>query len=340
VAELSVGVVGSGWVATDRYLPVLARLDEVRIAGIADRNFERARAVAGEYDTIAYGDATELFEAHPDVVFICTSPFSHASLAIGAMEQGINVFVEKPMALDSDEANRMVATSVETGTKLGVSHNLLFSRSVSSVSRKLARGDLGRILHVLGIQSSSPRRRLPHWYPELPGGLFFDEAPHMIYLLDAFVGELEVRDGWSRKEEGSEALAGIGVDFVGTAGVHAELTMIFEAPVSEWFVSLICEGGVAVLDLFRDIHFVIPPDGDHRPARILRSSLAGMLGHGAGTISTGVRYVARRQFWGHDVIIPDFLNAVRHDRAPAVTGDDGARVLGIMAKVLEVVRAG
>ena len=47
------------------------------------------------------------------------------------------MFVEKPMALDEDEAAAMVDAAVETGTKLGVSHNLLFSRSVSSARRRI-----------------------------------------------------------------------------------------------------------------------------------------------------------------------------------------------------------
>jgi predicted dehydrogenase len=159
----------------------------------------------------------------------------------------------------------------------------------------------------------------------------------MIYLLDALIGALEVRDGWSSRQEDSDALATLGVDFMGETGLHAGLTMMFEAPVSEWFVSIVCEKGVAVLDLFRDILFVIPPDGGHRPGQILRSSVAGIIGHGVGTINTGARYLVKRQFWGHDVIITDFLDAVRHDRRPTITGEDGARVVAVMARVLEFV---
>jgi hypothetical protein len=111
--------------------------------------------------------------------------------------------------------------------------------------------------------------------------------------------------------------------------------MIFDAPVSEWFLSIVCERGVAVIDLFRDIQFVIPADGGHRPYQILRTSLAGVVGHGVGTVNTGARYLAKRQFWGHDVIIGDFLDAVREDKAPAVTGEDGARVVSRMIEILD-----
>jgi hypothetical protein len=52
-------------------------------------------------------------------------------------------------------------------------------------------------------------------------------------------------------------------------------------------------------------------------------------------VNTGARYLARRQFWGHDVIIADFLDAVRQERAPAVTGEDGARVVSKMIDILD-----
>lgn len=332
MADLTVGVVGSGWVAVDRYLPVLQRLDRVSIVGVADRNRDRARAVAGDFETSAFNDADELIDLHPDVMFVCTSPFSHASIATTAMRNGIDVFVEKPMAVDNAGAADMVASARETGRKLGVSHNQLFSRSVTAARRRIASGKLGQVRHVLALQASSPNRRLPHWYPQLRGGLFFDEAPHMVYLLDAILGGLTVDHAWS---EGEGALTSLGADLIGGSGTRAQLTMMFDAPVSEWFLSVVCDRGVAVVDLFRDIQFVIPPDGGHRPLQILRSSVAGMIGHGMGTVNTGARYLARRQFWGHDVIIADFLDAVREDRVPAVTGEDGARVVSRMIEILD-----
>jgi predicted dehydrogenase len=332
VAELEVGIVGSGWVAADRYLPVLQRLDDVAIVGVADRNYDRARAVAGDFETSAFGDASDVIALNPDVLFVCTSPFSHASIATAALRSGIDVFVEKPMAVDNEETAAMVASAHETGRKLGVSHNQLFSRSVTSVRRRIASGNLGVVRHVLALQASSPNRRLPHWYPELRGGLFFDEAPHMVYLLDAFLDGFEVDHAWS---EGGGSLRALGAHLIGGGEIRGQLTMIFDAPVSEWFLSIVCDRGVAVIDLFRDIQFVIPPDGGHRPHQILRTSVAGVVGHGIGTVNTGARYLARRQFWGHEVIIADFLDAVREDRAPVVTGEDGARVVSKMIEILD-----
>lgn len=335
--ELRVGVVGSGWVATDRYLPVLARLDGVRIVGIADRNLERARTLAARYDTSAHAEAADLPAAGAEVLFVCTPPHSHARVAIDALNEGINVFVEKPMSMNLAEAQAMIDAAAANGVRLGVSHNLIFSRSGSAALRKVRSGELGDLVHVLAVQLSSPSRRLPHWYPELPGGLFFDEAPHMVYLLDALVGSLTLENVWSKQGGDSRTIGTLGANFSGDAGVRADLTMVFEAPVSEWFIAAICEKGTAVLDLFRDILFVIPPDGEHKAPQILRTSLFGLLGHGLGTINTGARYLAKRQFWGHDVLISDFIESVRENRPPSITGVDGAKVVATMTEMLSLL---
>lgn len=332
---INVAVIGAGWVAMNRYLPVLSRLDNVRIAAVADRNPDRAKRAADEYDARAYTDAESVIASEPDVLFVCTSPFSHSSIAIDAMRHGVNVLVEKPMALNVAQARDMVRTAEKADVQLGVSHNLLYSRSVRSALGRIRSGAVGEVQHVLAVQSSSSARRLPNWYPDLPGGLFFDEAPHMIYLLDEFVGQLTLDHAWSRRFAESSSFAAMGALFAGPNSIRAELTMMFDAPVSEWLLSLFCEDGVVVVDLFRDIEFLIPSDGGHRPREILRTSIAVMAGHGLGIVNTGVRYLAGRQFWGHDVIIRDFIDSVLQKRSPAVTGQDGMRAVSLMFKILK-----
>ena len=334
---LKVAVAGAGWVATHRYLPILSRRQDVEILGIVDRHYDRACHVADRFNTEGFSSVQEALDMGPEALFICTSPFSHAEIAEEAIRSGVHVFVEKPMAMDVQQAKGMVASAQESDVLLGVSHNLLFSRSVRTAVDRIESGELGKIRHLLAVQASSATRRLPHWYPDLPGGLFFDEAPHMIYLLERFAGGLSLRHAWARRTGRSDSYSALSAAFVGVEGQLAELTMVFDSPVSEWFLSVVCEKGVEVIDLFRDIEFLVPSDGQHRPSQILRTSIASMFGHGTGIVKTGARYLTRRQFWGHDLIIGDFIDAVRTGRPLAVTGRDGERVLGLMTEVIEAV---
>lgn len=338
--KITVGVVGAGWVAQDRYLPVLDKQSGVTILGIADHNEERAREVASRYGTRAFRSSAELLAEGPQVIFICTSPFTHASIAEEAMSGGAHVFVEKPMAVDVGDAERMVEVAGSTGKALGVSHNLLFSRSVRRALGRLDSGRYGGLEHVLAVQSTSPHRRLPHWYSQLPGGLFYDEAPHMVYLIDRVLRSAKVDGGWAQKSPGSDEFSALGADFVGRGGARATMRMLFEAPVSEWLLTLVMEGGVSVIDLFRDIEIFVPPDGSHGPRDILMTSVRSIIGHTAGTIRTGVRYLTGNQRWGHDLIIGEYLRNIRAGLEAPITGNDGLRVTRLLWDVLDIVGEG
>ena len=86
------------------------------------------------------------------------------------------------------------------------------------------------------------------------------------------------------------------------------MTMQFEAPVSEWHVGLMSATQVIDLDLFRDIAVRLPSDGAHQARDIARSSARVVLGHVAGFAGSGMRLVARKQRWGHDVLISEFID--------------------------------
>lgn len=343
MSELRVGVVGAGWVAGARYVPVLRRLSEIDVVGIADRHPDRANTLAQTCNARAFGTVGELLDAGLDAAFICTSPFSHADLARSAISRGIHVLTEKPMAMNPVECREMVAAAKAAGVKLGVSHNFLFSRSMQRALLLLREGALGELEYVTAFQASSPLRRLPHWYPQLPGGLFFDESPHMLYLMEAFMEGLELDDLRATKGSSngpSEELERLDARFVDSRGATGNLTMLFQAPVSEWLVVAVGTRAVVTVDVFRDIAVMIPSDGPHRPSDILRTSRRAVLGHLRGVVSSGLRYAIGRQFWGHDVLIRSFLAAVRDGHQPSVTGEDGTRIVDIMNQILDMAMPG
>lgn len=327
--------------ATDRYVPVLRRHRAANVVGVFDRNIERASPLAQRCGAKAFDSVEELCDADIDVAFVCTAPFSHSELVSRALERSVSVLVEKPMALSVGECEAMVSAAKAAGVKLGVSHNFLFSRSMRRVERWMEQGRLGRVQHVAGLQSSSPSRRLPDWYEELPGGLFFDEAPHMLYLMQALMGELKLVDARATPGPSGDVRVGtfgqLDATFENTSGLVGRLTMLFGAPVSEWNLVVVGARAVAAIDVFRDIAILIPSDGSHKPIDILRTSSRMIIGHARGVISTGSRFIARRQFWGHERLIDEFLSAVEEDIDPPVTGEDGLRIVELMSELLKRV---
>ena len=130
------GVIGAGWVATARYLPVLLRDKRVEIVAIADQR--RAAEVAQRF-RIPYhvGSMEELLKFNLDAVAVCTPPWQHAPLTIQAINSGLHVLVEKPMAMTVAEGEEMVRAAQAHGVRLSVAHSsaalaVAFQRGITS----------------------------------------------------------------------------------------------------------------------------------------------------------------------------------------------------------------
>ena len=271
-----------------------------------------------------------------DVVSICTPPWLHREQAEAAFEAGAHVLVEKPMAMSEADCAGMVRAAERAGRTLCVSHNFLFSRAVGEVARRVDAGRAGRIESVLGFQMSTPRRRLPDWYESLPGQLFFDEAPHLVYLSRRFLGPDEpILLHASSKEAPGEAIQRtqnvVGV-LQGATGLGV-LTMTFNASRAEWGLAVVGSEQTYVVDLFRDQLLVMGRGGAHRPAEVLSQTLGGLLQIAGGAVSSGALYATGRLLYGHLVLVSRFLTSVVEGTPPPVSGDDGRRTIGLLEAI-------
>jgi len=329
--SLRVGLVGPGWVAQDRHLPSLRRAPGADVVALCDRNLDNARRVASDFgvrDT--FGSFGEMLDVGLDAVFITTPPFTHAELAIEALEAGCAVFTEKPMALSEADATSMVRAANASGLVLCVSHNFLFSNSVRSADRLI--GDVPPH-YVFATQLSSDERRLPSWYRGLPGGLFLDESPHLLYTTQHFLGgELVLEDVRYELDTDRQPVF-VELRARGGSG-RAQLTMLFDSPVSEWHVASLTKDRVIDVDLFRDITTSVRSDGAHKPVDILRSSASAIGGHVSGFARAGARYVAKRQTWGHEALIRLFLDAVRTGGPSPVPLDESLAIVRLTDAII------
>jgi scyllo-inositol 2-dehydrogenase (NADP+) len=334
---LTVGVIGAGWVATARHIPSFQRDGRVRVEALLDPAPERAREVAQRcHIPHTYGQLSDFLAHGLDVVAICTPPWTHAPLAIEALRRGCHVLVEKPMAMSVEEASQMVEAAREAGANLCIAHNFLFSRSMRRALLLLERGDVGEVQHAIGLQLSSPQRRLPSWYPELPGGLFFDESPHMIYLLRRFLGDLSVQQAWTQAAPPgvAQTLDRVEARLQG-ARCSAALSMSFRSPVSEWLLAVVGERRVLVLDIFRDILVVQRPDGAHGTGDVLKSSLRAFWQGLAGFVTSGALFSTGRLFYGHETLVHRFVDSIIDGSPLPVPPEEGLAVVQTMQSILE-----
>src|SRR5579863_6729313 len=192
---VNVAAVGLGWVATHRHLPVMRRSGRFRIVGMVDRAPGRAEAVA-KTGGWRFAEAARLADVpwigEVDAITVATAPMGHAAVIGEALQLGKHVLTEKPFAMTVSEGEALVDAAAKADRRLGIVHNFQFARSARRLAADIDAGRLGRLTGISAVQLGNPRRRLPTWYEELPLGLFYDESPHLLYLLRRFAGDIRL----------------------------------------------------------------------------------------------------------------------------------------------------
>ena len=335
---MRVGIAGAGWVAGARHVPSVLARDDAELVAIYDRDRTRAQALRHKVEAkrrppagiSVHNNLGDFLAQGLDVVHVTSSPWSHHDLALSALAGGAHVFVEKPMAMDSVQATAMANEAEARGRLLCVSHNFLWSSAMREARDKL---NGAAVDYLLGLQLSSATRRLPTWHGDLPSGLLFDEIPHMLYsAMDLLGGKLAV-DEVRAAFDGDNCPTTAEVLLRGRTG-HGQITMVFCSPVSEWHIMASSAQQFIDIDLFRDITIGLRPDGEHRSADIARSSASAVGGHLSGFAKAGARWVTKKQFWGHDVLIGKFYDAVATNGASPVPMEDALNVVAVTDDLL------
>ncbi len=121
-----------------------------------------------------------LKKLRPDVVHICTPPHTHVSLAKVALQYGANIYVEKPFALKTSEAESVISLANEMGLKVCAGHQVLFENPGRKTQEFLR--EIGRIVHIESYFSFRTVRRSIS-----PVNQLIDILPHPVYLLLHFL---------------------------------------------------------------------------------------------------------------------------------------------------------
>lgn len=331
-----IGIVGLGWVGQTRHLPTIASDPNLKLVGVADRSEKRAREVARRLGGVRGSTAARLSDIEwiddVDAISVATAPMAHHALVREALDRGLHVITEKPFAMSVSEGSAMVEDSARTSKCLAVVHNFQFARSMRQLKDDLATGKLGAVRGLRAIQLGNPSRRLPSWYEELPLGLFYDESPHLLYLLSSVAGRLSlVKAVSAESRRGNATPAQIDAWFTAEdADYPITLSCNFESGLSEWHLAVHGEKAVAIVDIFRDIYLRLPNDGGHGTAEVIRTSLSATAQHWWQHLTSGVPHLAGKLRYGNDEVFARFGRAIRGDRA-ALNPIDAAMAQQILA---------
>ena len=104
---LRIGIIGCGKIAQVRHIPEYIASGRAEIVALYDINVERAAGLAERYGARACASLDELLDQKLDAVSICTANHTHAEYAVRALDKGLDVLCEKPMATSLEDCQAM-----------------------------------------------------------------------------------------------------------------------------------------------------------------------------------------------------------------------------------------
>ncbi|HWQ14268.1 MAG TPA: Gfo/Idh/MocA family oxidoreductase [Roseiflexaceae bacterium] len=185
MSKLRIGIIGAGGIARGRHIPCFQRNPHATVAALADVVVDAAQSVAAEHGIPAvYADYREMLEQEPlDAVVVCTPNKFHAPATIAALQRGLHVLCEKPMALDPAEAREMLAAAEQAGKILSIAFHYRHMANVRAARRVVESGELGQV-YMVRVQALR-RRGIPSWgsfvHKDIQGGgALIDFGVHLL----------------------------------------------------------------------------------------------------------------------------------------------------------------
>jgi predicted dehydrogenase len=135
--RVKVGVAGVGHMGKE-HARIYSELQEAELVGVHDSNPDTARKIAAKCKTRAFGSLEEMVDA-VDAASIVTPTSTHLAIAEPFLKRGKHVLVEKPIAMDTEEARKLVDLAEKHGAKLAVGHVERFNPVLVALEERLGR---------------------------------------------------------------------------------------------------------------------------------------------------------------------------------------------------------
>ena len=169
--KVRVGIIGCGGIANGKHMPSLKNVKNAEMVAFCDLIIERAEKAKEQYgtpDAKVYEDYKKLLEDKSiDVVHVCTPNRSHSFISVDALEAGKHVMCEKPMAINSVEALKMIDAAKRTGKKLTIGYQNRQNAGSQFLKNEALAGTFGDMYYGRAI--ALRRRAVPTW------GVFLNE---------------------------------------------------------------------------------------------------------------------------------------------------------------------
>jgi predicted dehydrogenase len=182
---LSVGLVGFGLAGRVFHAPLITSTPGLRLAAVVTRDTSRAAAITETYPgTEVVADVGALLARDVDLVVVASTNPTHANLTVAALEAGVPVVVDKPLARSVAEAERMIAASQATGVPFTVFQNRRWDGDFLTARALVEDGTLGTVRRFESRFEQWRPQLSGNWResgdPELAAGVLLDFGAHLV----------------------------------------------------------------------------------------------------------------------------------------------------------------
>jgi len=336
-------LIGCGRISKNHIAAAAANKDTMTLAVVCDPVRERAEVKAAMlkeqagYEPLIYTDYKKaLAEQEIDACSIATESGFHARIALDCMEHGKSVLIEKPMALSTADAEKMLATAEKKGVTLGVCHQNRFNDPIQQLHKALDDGRFGKLVN--GTARILWNRTMPY-YQQAPwrgtwaqdGGTLMNQCIHNIDLLQWSLGgepdTIMAMTGNYLRDIQAEDFGSILIRFKnGAIGIVEGTACVYPKNLEET-LSIFGEKGCAVIgglavNRVQTWNFSEPAEQDAAVEKLAGTDPKDVYGS------------------GHNKLYANYINAVKTGTQPLVSGYEGIKALKIILAAYKSQKTG
>ena len=329
-SRLRIGIVGCGMVA-EHHARFVKAMGDAELVAVADLNPATARYFADRHGIpVVRATVGELLDStRLDVLHVVTPPGYHYECAKAALDRGIHVFVEKPVAFTVREVSDLYDRASARGVSLCPDFIQLFHPKMQQLRDLIDSGQLGRVVHAESYLSvnldDSPELREAegiHWSYRLPVGLLRDYTSHLLYMALYFAGlpnDIRATRG-SRGILPQGMIDHISIQVDGTRATAAIMLSCLSGS-SAYGMRVLCEEGTAEIN-FETQTLVVTRRGS-LPRRIVSATanFSQSWKLSAQAVGNIWDYIRGKlvPYSGMQFLIPRFYDSIRQAKAPPVS---------------------
>ncbi len=191
--KLKWGILAAGGIADRRMLPAMKKFSGAQIVAVMDSDITAAKRVASKYGIDNYYDKAEELLAHKeiDAVYIASPVYCHKDQAMMAADAGKHILLEKPIALNAEQAQEIVDYCRKKNVRLAAGFMMRFATMHRKIKEMLDEGAIGQLVYT--------DAQFTCWYPEIEGawrqyknqsggGALMDMGMHLVDLTQYLTG--------------------------------------------------------------------------------------------------------------------------------------------------------